>query len=60
MLARLERSVEREWGFVASASHELRTPPALLRGEPELALRDGRSRQELRAAIASAAERVTA
>lgn len=56
MLGRLERSVERERGFVASASHELRTPLALLKGELELALRTGRSAEELRAAIASAAE----
>ena len=38
---RLERSAERERGFVASASHELRTPLALLRAELELALREG-------------------
>ena len=55
MLARLERSAERERGFVASASHELRTPLALLRAELELALREGRTPDELRAAVASAA-----
>jgi signal transduction histidine kinase len=55
MLDRLERSAERERGFVASASHELRTPLALLRAELELALREGRSPDELRAAVASAA-----
>jgi two-component system, OmpR family, sensor kinase len=55
MLERLERSAERERGFVASASHELRTPLALLRAELELALREGRSPEELRAAVASAA-----
>ena len=55
MLDRLERSAERERGFVASASHELRTPLALLRAELELALREGRSPEELRAAVASAA-----
>jgi two-component system OmpR family sensor kinase len=55
MLERLERSAERERGFVASASHELRTPLALLRAELELALREGRSAEELRAAVASAA-----
>jgi two-component system OmpR family sensor kinase len=54
MLDRLERSAERERGFVASASHELRTPLALLRAELELALREGRSREELREAVASA------
>ena len=55
MLERLERSAERERGFVASASHELRTPLALLKAELELALREGRTPEELRAAIASAA-----
>jgi two-component system, OmpR family, sensor kinase len=55
MLDRLERSAERERGFVASASHELRTPLALLRTELELALRQGRSPAELREAVASAA-----
>ena len=55
MLDRLERSAERERGFVASASHELRTPLALLRAELELALREGRTPEELREAVASAA-----
>jgi two-component system OmpR family sensor kinase len=55
MLARLERSAERERAFVSSASHELRTPLALLKAELELALREGRSPQELRDAVASAA-----
>jgi signal transduction histidine kinase len=55
MLDRLERSAERERGFVASASHELRTPLALLRAELELALREGRTAEELRAAVSSAA-----
>jgi signal transduction histidine kinase len=56
MLDRLERSAERERGFVASASHELRTPLALLRAELELALRQGRTAEELREALASAVE----
>jgi two-component system, OmpR family, sensor kinase len=56
MLDRLDRSAERERGFVASASHELRTPLALLRAELELALRKGRSSEELREALASAVE----
>jgi signal transduction histidine kinase len=55
MLERLERSAERERGFVASASHELRTPLALLKAELELALREGRTAEQLRAAVASAA-----
>ena len=55
MLERLERSAERERGFVASASHELRTPLALLKAELELALREGRTAEELREAVASSA-----
>jgi len=55
MLDRLERSAERERAFVSSASHELRTPLALLKAELELALREGRSPDELREAVASAA-----
>jgi signal transduction histidine kinase len=56
MLARLEASAERERRFVADASHELRTPLALMKSELELALREGRSAEELRDAAASAAE----
>jgi two-component system, OmpR family, sensor kinase len=56
MLDRLEASAERERAFVANASHELRTPLTLLRGELELALREGRSADELRAAIAAASD----
>ena len=55
MLERLERSAARERGFVSSASHELRTPLALLKAELELALREGRTPEELREAVASAA-----
>jgi len=56
MLGRLEAAVEHERRFVADASHELRTPLALLRAELELALRRPRSRDELEAALRSAAE----
>jgi len=56
MLARLQAAFERERTFVSDASHELRTPLAILKTELELALRAGRSPEELRKALQSAAE----
>ncbi len=55
LLGRLQRALSRQRAFVADASHELRTPLAVLRGELELADRPGRSREELTAAVRSAA-----
>jgi two-component system, OmpR family, sensor kinase len=49
-------ALARERRFVSDASHELRTPLAALRTELELALRRERSREELEAALRSAAE----
>jgi signal transduction histidine kinase len=53
MLDRLQSAFERERRFVADASHELRAPLAVLRGEVDLALRRPRDTDEYRRAIES-------
>jgi signal transduction histidine kinase len=56
MLSRLEGALTRERQLVSDASHELRTPLAILKSELELALRGGRTVEELELALRSAAE----
>jgi heavy metal sensor kinase len=52
LLERLDRSFEEQRRLMADASHELRTPVAIISGEAELALsRDTRSTTELRDAL---------
>jgi len=52
MLARIEASVKRITQFTADASHDLRTPIALIRSSAELSLRRPRTEDEYRETLA--------
>jgi signal transduction histidine kinase len=56
MLERMEASFAREKAFVDDASHELRTPISILRGELELALAQPGSRADTERTLRSALE----
>ncbi|MGW1087812.1 sensor histidine kinase [Streptomyces sp. NPDC002596] len=56
VLDRLADALARQRGFAADAGHELRTPLTTLRAELELAGQPGRTREELVAAVAAAAQ----
>lgn len=58
MIARLERSFEQVKQFTSDASHELKTPLAILMGELELALRKPLSEESVRATLESCLEEV--
>ena len=48
MLSRLETAVKRLRQFTADASHELRSPVSVIRTTAELAIREGRTQDDLR------------
>lgn len=55
LLGRISQALERERRLIADASHELRSPLAVLRTELELANQPGRSRAELAESVREAA-----
>jgi len=53
MISRLERSVEQIKQFSSEASHDLKTPLTIIRGEIEIALRKERTPEEYKKALSS-------
>ena len=58
MIERLEKSFKQIQQFTADASHELKTPLTILKGEAELALRKERKPEEYRQYLESSLEEV--
>lgn len=58
MIAKLNQAFQREREFTAYASHELKTPLAIIRGDIEVALRRERSTEEYRRVLSSSLEEI--
>jgi two-component system OmpR family sensor kinase len=56
LLERLNRSLEQQRRFMADASHELRSPVSIIRGEAEVALSQARPSEEYRESLAISLE----
>lgn len=58
LLRRLEKAFRSQEGFIADASHQLRTPLSILNGELELFRKGPRSAEETEAFVVSAAQEI--
>ncbi len=59
MMTRRANNLRRARQFTADVTHELRTPLTILRGETELALRNGRDKDQLRQVLVSNLEEIS-